>query len=132
MYFFYWFERETDRQTSICCSTYLCIHWLILVCALTGFRIHNFGISGWCSDNWTTQPGPIHCVFFWVWATFSYFFLWQVILDYILGVVNNTLSHYSVTFPFSFLEVDYLAEFILQMLSFVVGIIWNLRAVLLA
>ena len=36
----YQFEREegwgeTDRQTWICCSTYLCIHRLLLVCALT-------------------------------------------------------------------------------------------------
>ena len=27
--------REIHRQTSICCFTYLCIHWLILVGALT-------------------------------------------------------------------------------------------------
>ena len=33
-FFIYWFERE--RETSICCSIYLCIHWLIFVCALTG------------------------------------------------------------------------------------------------
>ena len=32
--FFYCFERE--RETSICCPTYWCIHWLILVRALTG------------------------------------------------------------------------------------------------
>ena len=29
-------ERERNKQTSICCSTYLCIHWLILVRALIG------------------------------------------------------------------------------------------------
>ena len=28
------FEREKERETSICCSTHLLIHWLILVCAL--------------------------------------------------------------------------------------------------
>ena len=27
--------KERERETLICCSTYLCIHWLILVCALT-------------------------------------------------------------------------------------------------
>ena len=37
----YWFERERERkgererETSICCPTHLCTHWLILVCALT-------------------------------------------------------------------------------------------------
>ena len=27
--------RERDRETSICCSNYLCIHLLIFVCALS-------------------------------------------------------------------------------------------------
>ena len=30
----------------ICCSTYLCIHWLILVCALTGDPTCNLDIWG--------------------------------------------------------------------------------------
>ena len=29
-------KREGERKTSVCCSTYLCIHWLILFCTLTG------------------------------------------------------------------------------------------------
>ena len=29
-------ERKGERETLICCSTYLCIHRLILLCALTG------------------------------------------------------------------------------------------------
>ena len=29
-------KRDRERETLICCSTYLCIHWLILVDALTG------------------------------------------------------------------------------------------------
>ena len=29
-------ERKGEREREICCSTYLCIHWLILVYALTG------------------------------------------------------------------------------------------------
>ena len=28
-------EGERERETLICCCTHLCIHWLILVCALT-------------------------------------------------------------------------------------------------
>ena len=27
-------EREKERERSTCCSTYLCIHWLILTYAL--------------------------------------------------------------------------------------------------
>ena len=33
----------------------LCIHWLILVCPLTGNQTDNLGISGWCS-NWLSYP----------------------------------------------------------------------------
>ena len=33
-----------EKETSICCSTYLCIHWLILACALTRDRTCNLGI----------------------------------------------------------------------------------------
>ena len=31
------------RERNICCSTYLCIHWLILVCTLTGIEPTNLG-----------------------------------------------------------------------------------------
>ena len=27
-----------ERETSICCSTFLCTHWLTLVCALMGIE----------------------------------------------------------------------------------------------
>ena len=37
-------ERETKRETLICWSSYLCIHWLILVYALTRDRTCNLGI----------------------------------------------------------------------------------------
>lgn len=30
--------RERERERPICCSSYLCIDWLIPVCALTGNR----------------------------------------------------------------------------------------------
>ena len=33
-----------EREASICCSTYLCIHHLILVYTLTGDRTHRFSI----------------------------------------------------------------------------------------
>ena len=47
-----WGERgvRREREMLICCSTYLCIHWLILICALTGDQTHNLRILGW------TQP----------------------------------------------------------------------------
>ena len=44
-------EEGGERKTLICCSTYLCIHWLFLVCALTRDRIHSPGVSGWCSNQ---------------------------------------------------------------------------------
>ena len=39
------------RKILICSSTYLCIYWLILVCALTGDWTHNLGVLGWCSNQ---------------------------------------------------------------------------------
>ena len=43
-------ERERQAERDICCSTYLCIHWFILVCALTLDLTRNFGVSG-CSNQ---------------------------------------------------------------------------------
>ena len=44
-------ERERTREMSICCSTYLCIHWLISVCALTWDQIHKLGGWGQCCNQ---------------------------------------------------------------------------------
>ena len=53
--FYIFLERKTGRQTDIesliSCSTYLCIHLLFPVCALTGDRTHNLGVSG----RWSHQ-----------------------------------------------------------------------------
>ena len=43
-------EEEREIERSICYSTYLCIHWLILACALTGEGTHNFALLGQCSN----------------------------------------------------------------------------------
>ena len=37
--------RGREREMSTCHSTYLFIHWLLLVCALTRGQTHNLGIS---------------------------------------------------------------------------------------
>ena len=34
-------QRVRERETSVCCSTYSCTHWLILVCVLTRDQTHN-------------------------------------------------------------------------------------------
>ena len=59
-------ERERDRErTSICCLTYLCIHWLILACTLTRDQTDDRG--DWNNTNQlsylararsTLQPSP--------------------------------------------------------------------------
>ena len=46
---------EGKRETSIYCSSYLCIHGFILARALTGDQTHNLDISGRCS----TWPEPL-------------------------------------------------------------------------
>ena len=35
-----------EGDTLTCCSTYSCIHWLLLVCALTRARTCNLGVPG--------------------------------------------------------------------------------------
>ena len=44
-------EERRERETFICCSTYLCIYWLILVRALTGDQTHTLGVSERCSNQ---------------------------------------------------------------------------------
>ena len=44
-------ERERERESESCCSTYLYIHWLILVCALTGDQTCNPSILRRCSNQ---------------------------------------------------------------------------------
>ena len=66
--------RERVRETLICCSTYQCIYWLILVCALTQDRTCNLGESGRCSKQPSylarassilayPASGPLHLLF---------------------------------------------------------------------
>ena len=49
-------ERERERGTSVCCSSYLWIHWLILTCALNEDQTCNLGILGRHTTNWATWP----------------------------------------------------------------------------
>ena len=43
-------QRQTETQTSVCRSTYLWIHWLILVCVLTWDQTCSLCISSQCSN----------------------------------------------------------------------------------
>ena len=59
--------KGAGRETWICCFTYLCIHWLILVCSLTEYGILLYlGVSVLFSDqvNYLTRASFIFfCVF---------------------------------------------------------------------
>ena len=44
-------ERESERETLICCSTYLCVQWLILIYALTGDQTCNLDLWEWHSNH---------------------------------------------------------------------------------
>ena len=48
MSFYLLIFREKEGGVAICCSTYLCIHWFILICALTGDRTCSLGV---CSNQ---------------------------------------------------------------------------------
>ena len=46
------------RERKICCSTHLCIRWVLPVYALTRDQICNLGVSGWFSNQLSYLPGP--------------------------------------------------------------------------
>ena len=67
--------RERERKRKICLlSTYLCIHWLILTCALTRDQTYNFGVSSGHS-NWLSCPTTtwLYGVFIYLFYRFIYF-----------------------------------------------------------
>ena len=51
-----WFERE--RETSVCCFTYLCTHWLLLICTCTRNQTCNLGIWGQRSNQLSYPARP--------------------------------------------------------------------------
>ena len=51
-------EREQKQETLIYCLTYLCIHWLLLVCALTMSQTCNPGILGQHSKQLNNPATP--------------------------------------------------------------------------
>ena len=55
-----WFcrGRERETETLICCFTYLCVHWLILVCALPRDQTCNLGILEWYSNQLSYPARP--------------------------------------------------------------------------
>ena len=58
--FFFFLEREgmeERKKYQFCCSTYLCIHWWLLTCALTGDRICKLGVYGKCSNQLNYPAG---------------------------------------------------------------------------
>lgn len=51
-------ERKERGRDKDCCSAYLCIHWLLLVHALTQDQTPNLGEPGRLSTNRATRPEP--------------------------------------------------------------------------
>ena len=48
---------ERKRKILICCSSYLCIHWLILLCALVEKEPTTLVYQADALTTWATQPG---------------------------------------------------------------------------
>ena len=68
------FREGRERETLICCFTYLSIHWLILVCAPTGDRTLKLGYMGW-SSNQLTCPARAGSLL--SYSLFSFPILWS-------------------------------------------------------
>ena len=56
-------DREREKKTSL--FHFLCIHWLLLVCALTRDWTHNPGVLGQCS-NQLNYLASVHLRMIWV------------------------------------------------------------------
>lgn len=54
-------KGERKRETSICYSTYICIHWLIIICALSRRQTCNLGVSRQCSKQLNYLARATHC-----------------------------------------------------------------------
>ena len=50
-------ERKGEREKNINLLFHLCVHWLLLGCALTRDRTHNLGLSGCHSNQLSYWPG---------------------------------------------------------------------------
>ena len=59
-------ERECvcmwEREPLICCSIYFCVHWLILVSAVTSDWTYNLCVFGWCRNPWAASPQPVEAL----------------------------------------------------------------------
>ena len=53
-------EGQRKREAWICCSTYLCIQWLILLCALTWMEPATLTYSDDALPNLATWQEPDH------------------------------------------------------------------------
>ena len=82
-------RKERRRRNTDLLSTYLCTHWLILVCALTGDQNHNVGVSGQRS-NPLCYPTRSRMQF---WSFQSHYFLLFLFL-----FVNPHLRHFFTAF----------------------------------
>ena len=61
------FTDLRERETVICCSAYLCIHWLILVCAVTRDWITTLAYWDDTLTSWATWPGLNKLLFMGSW-----------------------------------------------------------------
>ena len=62
--FIYWFLERVKvgggGETLICCSTYLCIHWLLLEMPSLDIKLATLVYRDNALTNWSTQPGLIN------------------------------------------------------------------------
>ena len=78
-------ERERRRETSVCCSTYVCIYFLILVCALTGDWTSHLGLLGRFSNKLSYLTRAVVILFsFYIISLLPY----VILLSFIKGSIS--------------------------------------------
>ena len=90
LFFIFW-EREKwgggETEKSICCSTCFCIHWLILVCVLSGNWNCNLGIRMMLQPTELPSQGP-ELLFFYTYL-FQEVWMTQFIKSYWLSLMSQ-------------------------------------------
>ena len=93
-----------ERETSTCCSNYLCIHWLILIYALTRDWTCNLGVLGWCSNQLSyparDKPGCFdsHLQCLWFDSCCVRFTPWNILIYHKVGLLCEIFigAHFTV------------------------------------
>lgn len=83
-----------ERNIDFFFQTYFCIHWLILECALTGYRTYNLACGDYSLTNRATHQSPFIVIF-------NILRSYVIVIGWICrSLLLHQLTPYPLTLPF--------------------------------